>query len=214
MKRVFNVCCWMALFLFLAVGCAGADDLPCPIPKVMMQNPPADAIAFTITNETCTTFRDINIAAKTCDDWGLDWLALKTLRSGESMTFQLPAGRYDILLESCTGLTYNFTNYRLAEDRELTLSSRDAQTNGVCDASVTVINNASVPICYLWMATEDSESFGGNWLGDDDPLLPGETTTFPVFADTYDLKAEDCDFNLLGFQNDVEIDAPLVWEVE
>ncbi|NSW54036.1 MAG: hypothetical protein HPY85_16155 [Anaerolineae bacterium] len=211
-QRMFGIVLYLLLFSLLS-ACTAGDDLPCPIPQALMDTPPADAVTLTITNNTCTTFCAVYVAPKTCDDWGLDWLGLTTLRSGESAVYSLPAGCYDLSLESCTGLAYNFSNYRLTGDRELTLDSRDAQTRGVCDASVTVVNHAAVPICYLWMATAESESFGGNWLGADDPLLPGETAVFPIFPDTYDLKVEDCDFNILRLELGVAVDEPLVWEV-
>ena len=76
-----------------------------------------------------------------------------------------------------------------------------------------MVNHTEVPICHLWIAAEHSESFGGNWLGQDQ-IAPGESDQFFVFPGTYDIKAEDCDFNILRLEMDTEIEDHLEWVVE
>jgi len=210
---------WMILLVFLIVfllvGCAGNQALPCPISKESMENPGEDFVPFTVQNDACVTFCDVNIAPSRCDDWGFDWLMIgwDTLRTGESLTAFLPPGKYDVLLEDCTDLSYYFKKQLVNGENGLQVSDVDADKKDGCQASLTVVNNYDVPICHMWIGADHSDYFGGNWLGEDQ-IAPGERSQFFVFPGIYDLKAEDCDFNILRREMDVLIEDHITWEVE
>ena len=208
---------WMIFLGFLIVvllaGCAGNQALPCPISKESMENPGEDFVPFTVQNDACVTFCDVNIAPSRCDDWGFDWVGNGSLRTGESLTAFLPPGKYDVLLEDCTDLSYNFKKQLVNGENGLQVSDVDANKKDGCQASLIVVNNYDVPICHMWIGADHSDYFGGNWLGEDQ-IAPGETSQFFVFPGIYDLKAEDCDFNILRREMDVLIEDHITWEVE
>jgi len=208
---------WMVLLFFLIVifpvGCTGGQELPCPISKESMEIPEKDFVAYKLQNDACVTFCDVSIAPSRCNDWGFDWIGNDSWRTGESLTVFLPLGKYDVLLEDCTDLSYNFKKQLVNGENGLQVSDVDANMKDGCQASLTVVNNYDVPICHMWIGADHSDYFGGNWLGEDQ-IAPGEMSQFFVFPGLYDLKAEDCDFNILRLEIDVLIEDHLTWEVE
>jgi hypothetical protein len=203
----------IALYSILLIGCTPDEPLPCPLPREMMDNPADNAVAFSVQNNACVTLCSVYIAQTSCDNWGIDWVDNDSLRTGESVTAYLPAGKYDVLLEDCTGLSFHFYEERVNGINDLLISDADAKKKDTCQAALTVVNHTEAPICHLWIAAEHSESFGGNWLGQDQ-IAPGESDQFFVFPGTYDIKAEDCDFNILRLEMDTEIEDHLEWVVE
>ncbi len=199
--------------LIALAGCIAGGPTDCPIPTEMMSGTHEGLVPYTIQNDSCTTFCDISISPIRCDDWGFDWIRGDSLRSGESVTVYLQPGRYDVLVEDCSNYLFEFDRENIDGEKILVLREANQSDSQSCPASVTVINQASVPICHLWIATDDSESFGRNWLGSEQ-IGPGESMQFFVVPDTYDLKAEDCDFILLQIEIDVEIDGRIDWLVE
>ena len=207
---------WMVAFccvLISLAGCTAGEQLDCPVPTEMMSGTHEGLVPYTIQNDSCTTLCSINISPTRCDDWGFDWIRDDSLRSGESVTVYLQPGKYDVLLEECTDREYVIERQMVDGENRLDLINDDDTDLRSCQASVTVVNQTDVPICHMWIATGESESFGGNWLGSEQ-ILPGEEMQFYVYPNTYDLKAEDCDFAVLRVELEVEIDAHLDWLVE
>jgi hypothetical protein len=179
----------------------------------MMENPGDDAIAFTFQNNACPTVCSLSISPSPCDNWGFDWLGYNNVHSGEEVTLLVPPGRYDVMVEDCTQ-AYGITErLNLTSDEVFPWGWAGEAAAGSCTASVTVENRGKDPICHMWIGSPSSESFGLNWLGDDQ-LESGETFTFFVDPDIYDIKAEGCDWSLLRVETDVPVNGHLVWTVQ
>jgi hypothetical protein len=204
---------WLAVVIVLLAGCSSGGPTDCPIPTEMMSGTHEGLVPYTIQNDSCTTFCDISISPTRCDDWGFDWIRGDSLRSGESITVYLQPGKYDVLVEDCSDYYYEFDKEVIDGENSLVLRETNRSDSQSCQASVTVLNQTDVPICHMWIATDDSESFGGNWLGSEQ-IGPGEKMQFYVVPDTYDIKAEDCDFIVLRVEIDVEVNSPIEWLVE
>ncbi|MBI9043483.1 MAG: hypothetical protein JEZ06_03305 [Anaerolineaceae bacterium] len=203
----------LIIFILIQTGCNHDTGLPCPIPTESMGNPGEGSVPFYIQNDTCVTFCNVNIAPSQCDDWGYDWIRNDSLRTGDTVILQLPPGKYEVLLEDCTGLNYIFGKQILNGESGLVLSNADKKMTNSCLASVSVINNQKIPICHMWIATENSDSFGGNWLGKDQ-ILPGESRQFFVFPGEYMIKAEGCEFEVMKVEMEVEVESHITWPVE
>jgi len=214
MKNTLRTFLLVLFGCFFITACAFTEPLPCPISQESMANPDPDFVAYTIQNNACVTFCNINIAPSRCDDWGFDWIHNDALRTGESITAYLPAGKYDVLLEDCTDLSYTFERQKGNGENALIVSEADAKKDDTCQASLTVVNNTDVPICHMWIAAEYSERYGGNWLGNNDQIAPGESSQFFVFPGDYKIKAEDCEFNILRRELDTKIGDHRTWIVE
>ncbi len=77
--------------------------------------------------------------------------------------------------------------------------------------SLTVVNNSSVDIWYVYISPSDQETWGDDWLGDH-VIEAGESYTITgIQPGTYDLMAEDSDHNEIATEMDVEMDGPITW---
>lgn len=80
-------------------------------------------------------------------------------------------------------------------------------------ANLTVVNQAGVAICYLYISPSDADTWGEDWLGDA-VIRPGKQRTFSLPPGEYDLKAEDCEGNILSEHHNVDISGKMRWTVE
>jgi hypothetical protein len=86
------------------------------------------------------------------------------------------------------------------------LAGLDFEAGG--GASVDVINNLDVPICYLYISPTDSDDWGQDWLGNQEVIEPGGTRSFSVTADqTVDLQVLNCAQEVLDQQFGVYVDS-------
>ena len=199
----------MALLAILLTACG--DDLPCPIPPGWAPASGEESIQFTFENQSCITICALWISPTSCDDWGLDVLP-GNLDPGQSATFTLPPGRYDIDVEDCTQAEFIFSRQNITEEDTFTISSDEADNAAECETTLTVVNSSDRPICYMWIAADYSESFGRNWLADEQ-IPAGSSRAFIVPAGQYDLKAEDCDFGYMLTEMEVDVEGDFTWVV-
>jgi len=75
--------------------------------------------------------------------------------------------------------------------------------------SVDIVNNSSSKtICYVYISSTTSDSWGDDQLGSDNTVAPGQTFTITdVPVGTYDLRADDCDNTEIDSEMGVEITA-------
>ena len=122
-------------------------------------------------------------------------------------------GALDAMIEECTGDPFEITNIDIREPYTLTYSDPKVEDPADCQASITVVNNSDKSICHMWIASPTSDRFGMNWLSDGDQIAPSESRVFVVDENTYDIKAEDCDFNQLRVQFELPVSSHITWEV-
>ena len=142
------------------------------------------------------------------EEWGTDWLGLgTTIPAGASHTFPVPSGTYDLRADDCDGNPLDIqTGITLgAEGLTWTLSD-------VTPASLTVVNQLDIPICYIYISPAGSAEWGGDWLGEN-AIAPGGEYTFTFPEGTYDLRAEDCDGNLLTEEYGVPLSGEMTWTI-
>jgi len=202
----------LVLILLALAGCS-TPSLACPIPAEMMSSPPEDVVRVTFQNNSCTTVCALYISPGNCDNWGFDWLEDANLPSGAERTLALHPGRYDILVEDCTQAEYQGLRYTFDADETVPFSGEGLGDVGACTTSLTVVNETEMPVCYLWMGAPTSESFGRNWLGEEE-IASGGSFTVTVPPGIYDLKAEGCEFELLGLWLDAGIEGERIWTLE
>lgn len=208
MQKTLSI--WLiCLVLLLGLnGCQGkAADIPCPFgPKYLASQ--EGNVTLELKNQSCTTICRIYLGKPSCDDWGNDLLleGQERIHHGSSYSFQIPPGKYDLLIEDCTETGYQITNLKLRENTSWTFSMEGMDPEEACEASLTVVNESSKPVCHMWIAGPQSDRFGNNWLGNNETIPAGGTMTFTVFPGNYDVKAEDCDFKQLR----IELDKPIL----
>ncbi|MBN2146020.1 MAG: hypothetical protein JW726_01485 [Anaerolineales bacterium] len=205
----------VVLSSLLACGQSSSAEptLPCPIPPGYTGEAEVTPVAITLSNETCSPICGVWVSHKDCDDWGVDWLDqdMGVIPSGRSFTINLPPAVYDLNIQDCLEYETFWYQTDLTMDNQLTFTSNDIPNAASCPATLTVSNQAEVPICHLWITTDAAaHSWGLDWLGTNQ-INPGTAQTFPIPSGTYDLKAEDCDFIPLATEFQLSITMPLVW---
>jgi hypothetical protein len=80
-------------------------------------------------------------------------------------------------------------------------------TGGTSEGTVTVINNSSISICYVFVSPDELTEWGNDILGDTDTLEPGETLSVTVAPGVYDLGAFDCEQNSIDEDHDITVAA-------
>jgi len=192
-------------------ACRPDDGIPCPFGPDDLGASPV-SVTFRFENQACTTVCQVFLGSPSCDDWGITLLGEDSLPHGLSIDFQIPPGTYDLLIVECSEATYQMTDLDLSEDGTWTFGLEEAIPGTACPAALTVVNQSPTDICHMWIAGPQSERYGYNWLGDD--VIPaGQALTFPVSPGTYDVMAQDCDFNTLRVELDKDILAPVIWNV-
>lgn len=63
---------------------------------------------------------------------------------------------------------------------------------------ITVDNYSAYDICYVQISASDSDSWGEDWLGEEELIYSGDSRMFDVPAGTYDVKISDCDDAVLA----------------
>jgi hypothetical protein len=79
-------------------------------------------------------------------------------------------------------------------------------------AVVTLINQSDVEICYVYFSSSDNDTWGDDWLGNDS-VPPGESYDFTVPEGTYDVRAKDCDGQVIDEHRNVEISGEMNWTI-
>ena len=74
---------------------------------------------------------------------------------------------------------------------DVKVTSPPVSSSGAID--VTVVNRSPDEICYVLISSSDDDSWGDDWLGDNDTIMPGDTQVFSMDSGTYDVRVESCD---------------------
>jgi hypothetical protein len=86
-------------------GCSAAGNLPCPEPgaEIPAPGPDEEYVSFTLQNDSCMSICQLFVTPDHCEYvGGEDWVAGHPLRSGESVSRDVPPGKYFTWVEYCT----------------------------------------------------------------------------------------------------------------
>jgi hypothetical protein len=78
-------------------------------------------------------------------------------------------------------------------------------------ASLEIVNDSSVDVWYVYISPSASSNWGDDWLGSHVIAAGERYTVTGIEPDTYDLKAEDADHNVLATETNVELDGANTW---
>ena len=191
------------------------EPTPTPVPPTPE---PTATLEWTLTDVgvaevNLTLFNDsgwdvcyVYISPTSSDAWGDDWLGADIVPDGTSYTFQVPIGSYDLLAEDCdeNALAEEY-GVSVSEDTDWTLSPIGGEA-----ATLTVYNDTGTPIWYVYISPSTSDSWGDDWLGS--VVIPANASyTFELTEGTYDLKAEDENYNVIGIRFDEYVSGDLEW---
>jgi hypothetical protein len=169
-----------------------------------------NAAVTTINDLTDETVCYLYISPATSTTWGGDWLGTgKTLASGNSNVFYVPEDEYDLQAIDCSmgtiaelfGVTVDRTGYVWALSGATGL------------ATLELVNNGRTSVCYVQISLATAETWGPDWLGAEELVRAGVSRLFELTPDIYDLRAMDCDQNVLSEEYGIAVQGSTRWTI-
>ncbi len=78
---------------------------------------------------------------------------------------------------------------------------------------LTLTNLSSWKVCYVFVTPPTADTWGKDWLGSDEEIDLDASRVFQVPADTYDVRAENCDYTPLNETFGLDLTQPYSWDV-
>lgn len=189
---------------------------PTAVPTKTSETGGANA-TLTVINDTNTEIWYVYISPSDSDDWGDDWLGDDVIAPGESYTFELAEGTYDLRADDKdhNEMASRYGEY-ISGDMEWRLYTEGEEGGGGegGTASLTLVNNSGKKVCYVYISPNTNDSWGDDWLGEEEIIRPGESRTFYLEPGFYDLRADDCDGEPIAEEYDEEISGDVTWTLE
>lgn len=71
--------------------------------------------------------------------------------------------------------------------------------------NLTLVNNSGTTVCYVYISPTSDTTWGDDWLGSSETISNGSSRSFTVTPGDYDLRADDCNHNVLDDTRGVRI---------
>ena len=196
-------------------GCSPGKKLACPEPgdAIPAPRPDEEYVSFTLQNNSCMSICQLFVSPDHCEYvCGENWVKGHPLRSGETISRDIPPGKYFTWVEYCAEEFRADEGLKVMTDTVHSFINPTKGNTPPCETSLTVVNNADVPICKLWIGITESVYTGYNWLGEE-PIQPGESLYLTLRPDSYFIRAEGCDTGWLRSETDLVISGENIWTV-
>ena len=167
-------------------------------------------VDFALVNQTDQTVWFVQLSPSEARNWGQDELGpTETMPPGASRTFEVPAGTYDLrVIDSNIDILTEDYGIDLSVSASYTLTPGGGQPATGGPTTVTLHNQLSLPVCFVFMSPTSNPSWGSDWLSASEIIQPGANQGFAVPTDEpYDLQARDCNQNVLDQRFGVQIPA-------
>ena len=205
----------LTVLAILIIGCSPGARLPCPEPdeEITSSIPEKERVALTLQNNTCMSICVILISPDHCEYMGgINWVKDHPLRSEESVTLDIPPGKYAAWVELCNEEFRADEHLKVYSDYDHTVIDPDFGSKPPCGTSLTIVNNSEVPICKMFIGNSESVYDSWNWLGAEH-IQPGESLALTLKPDTYFIRAEACDGAWLRSDVDIPVSGEITWTV-
>lgn len=168
-------------------------------------------ISIKVENDSEYEICYVHISPSANEDWGVDQLGTgATIQPEEAYYFFVEPDTYDLQAQNCDDqVLLTATEVEISGEFTWTVSEVDLSEPSVGDGepfTVRVENKTTEDICYIYIANSDEDSWGDDWLGDDELLAPGGDLSFEVPGGTYDIQALDCDEYVLASAWEISAD--------
>ncbi|MBN1260992.1 MAG: protein kinase [Anaerolineae bacterium] len=166
-----------------------------------------EGIEIGIFNQSGYDICYVYISLSDSDSWGADRLGESgIIGDGYSQVFPLDSGIYDVQIIDCNDAILG-TAWEVASSTNLTIG-------GPGMISLTLLNESSTELCYVYIAPSSADNWGEDLLGAGETILPTTgVRRFFVTPGTYDLQTQDCEGQETVTELTVLLDEPLVWTI-
>lgn len=144
------------------------------------------------------------------DTWGSDWLGTGQVMVEAGRTIlNVPENVYDLRAADCAldsvaelyGVTIGRQGYAWALSGALNL------------ATLELVNDSTGTVCYVQISPATADTWGADWLGEEEIVRPGDGRLFELTPDVYDVRALDCDQNTLKEEYGIDAQGAIRWFV-
>lgn len=85
------------------------------------------------------------------------------------------------------------------------LACSPLSSGGGSSGNLTLVNNSGTTVCYVYISPVTDTTWGDDWLGSSETISNGSSRGFTVAPGDYDLRADDCNHNVLDDTRGVRI---------
>jgi hypothetical protein len=164
------------------------------------------AITVSFSNQTQIDICEIYISSEKANDWGENKLPdSDTLPPGGEKTFNVKRGTYDILARACTKEAL-YSYHGVAKDFT-------AVIGGPGEVPFRAANTGKIEICFIYIIPAGTAAWGEDQLGGVESILPGESRLFFVNPGFYNLRADDCNKNVISEVENFDLVAGSEWSI-
>jgi hypothetical protein len=163
-------------------------------------------IEITFSNQSPLNLCEVYITEISANSWGANLLIKPdSIPAGGERAFTLAADTYDLLARTCA--------------KEVVYSTSDvagdftAVIGGAGLLPVRAVNRTDLEICYVFAAPAGAGAWGEDLLGSVETILPANVRWFFLESGPVNLRAEDCDHNLIAIRENFDPSAGLNWEI-
>jgi len=157
-------------------------------------------LTFQVTNESGVDVCAVYISPAFKEQWEDTDQYLPSgarMLPGESRTFNVPPGDYDLRADDCQRARLMDDSFGFSGTAGQVLNwsifNRIDRVDNGQGARLTVINETGVPLCYLYISPPTESTWGPDELGEEELIDVGEQLDVWVRPGTYDLMAKTCD---------------------
>lgn len=81
-------------------------------------------------------------------------------------------------------------------------------------AELTLDNQSGLSVCYVYISSVQEETWGDNWLPQNEMVSSGSKRSFQVAEGAYDLRVDDCNNNLVAYTYEVQLAGEMTWSLD
>jgi hypothetical protein len=172
-----------------------------PIPNVMLDNGSGELVC------------GVYISPSASDTWGED-----LLYEGEAILenglrgFSLEENVYDVLVHDCSGNAVDVW-WEIDVGGDLTTLTVGPRPGVAGTATVTLNNDSGIPVCNVYIALATDDDWGVDWLDAEEAIRIDTSRPFRLSPGTYDMLAEDCDYEEIDSAWGISITDEYTWNV-
>jgi hypothetical protein len=172
-----------------------------PIPNLMLENGSGELVC------------DVFISPSASDFWGEDLLYEgEAILENAQRGFSLEENVYDVLVQDCRGNAVDIW-WQVDVGDELATLTVGPRPGVAGRITVTLANDSGIPICSVFISPSTEEYWGVDWLDATEAIRVNRSRTFRLSPGTYDMLAEDCDFEEIDSAWGITITDEYTWHV-
>ncbi len=213
MKRKVVFLSGIIVAMLLLLACGGGKATPTAAPTTAPKSggssgsSSSGGFEITIVNHSGQDICYVMISSSDETAWGNDELGEdEKIADGDTRTFTVDAGSYDLNIENCDQTTLA-TAWKISQADTIEVGRKGA-------SRLLFVNNSSKEVCYFFISPVSNDSWGDDWLGDQESVLPGNSRMFFVDPGTYDLMAGDCDGETtIAEEDNADLSEDVTWTI-